>query len=940
MQSTNYRFFLRQVGVFVHSRNQLPESQLQNQALLQSWHLQSLVIIRRVRIRRLPSPYESRCRDYTQDASPDQPIYNQLRCLQRCRAQDDRHGLIGDLLLRSDPKELVLTDAMGRGPCPSALCPPGCSEEHFKLRNKRVFSSARNQLFIQLDEQIDVIQCRPIFTYMVLIFYALNQLSIAFGWNVLLATNRLARLCSSCLRFRRRAIFAKTANIFTFLLLLHQTVQLAGLYSNFSTITNTEINVQTMQKKYLLTVCLNLDQIYFSRKERVAYIHWFYRYSLQLLLKQWEDANTWLLNVSKNRRTVANLLSQEEQIKNHILSLRQSLLQLGYNVSNIRNEPVRMYKKRTRSLQTLRRYSFAKLLRNTIPLREMIIQPYNLYEGVILGASCLHVRYLENILTGSHKCYRMTLSQYSCRRNFIGSITSLFSFPFTHLYLDDGIFEPQSSRLDNLRAVVEERRQLLASPYSTDCQWYPALKTSNNISCSSQAECINVCMIERSIQEYGELPIDLPFLWPKYSPLLGPWHRDYIRFSPNHQQHEAFRPECQQKFRRPDCVRSRFFNEFRINSGSMGAFRISFFTRQTKTVLSPKYTLVQFIIDLMGLLSLCVGMSLLRVMRNFTVLIRRVFERQSAGRPPLRRSSSNSHWIRFLLLLGLVYQVGQLVGLYRSKPVSTQVRAGTSVNSVLFVPNTVLCFPLAQILIDPVHVNSTMHATFKQLQTSHFSAYNFKSVAQIINATLDFGSLVLNARFLVKAGDSYEFKAFTPLQLRRLERIKRYKTLQMNVWLLRDQKCFSFKNGLDRGVSRNSPVALLRFPSFFMATLSFFADNLNVNMFEQELDGGVHVVFSYQLMTFQNSVRACQNRLQASNLFDRSGQMQRDMLLKFGAVQTLLPLDDRFFHHPIDNRNLDVTRKNIQQYLNVNRKVWSDAECELDFRFRVMNFFR
>lgn len=914
------------ISVFVHSKDQLPATSFANQGLLRPGNWQFMINIRRVRIHRLANSLENNCRHYD-----DNEFHNQKHCQQRCSSVQANFGSSSDLYTNLDraykisshpPTTQLLSKCFSK-------CLPKCKEDQFHLRDLAPYRTARNQIFIRLDEQTDMIECKPLLTFISLMLYSLNQLSIAFGWNFLLAIDRLAQICSTlCLRLSARwqiqNFLHKLALIATFLLLSHQTLQLVNLYLSCPTTTTTEINMQTMQKQYRLTLCFYLEDVHFFGQDRLAYDIWFFSLSLRVLFKEWNQANQWLQNKKQNRKTVATFLSKEQHFKNHLNYLYINLKRIDQNQSISKLKSGGHFIKKYLSLPQLRSFPFSRLKYETLQFNEILLQYYGIYEGIILGADCLQFSHLDEIITGYYKCFRVVISQKLCLDRFISKISTIFLMPLAHLYLDEGVFESQSSKLDNLNAIVEERLEIATG----NCQDYSKLKLANNISCSSRAECINVCMIEHSVREFQALPADLPFIFPKYVSLLGPWLFHQIRFD-TRIKHEMFQSQCQQVFTQPDCQRSRFFNEFRDYQQVFKSSSINFITSQTKVTLWSSYKFSQFLMDLMGIFSICVGMSLLNLTKTLMHLLRFLFEL-----PP-----QNFSFLRLFLLIGLAYQQWQLFLLYQSKPVSTLIKSGASIGSVNIVPTFVLCFSITHILKSPSKMDSNVNATLASLRFVHYSNYHFQNVSQILDATFNFSQLVRRAEFLISNKKSVRFQLFCKKALSNLESSKKYQSLRMNTMFMGDKKCFVFKNFIDSSSSDQTLLANIRFKSKhrLKPNLQFYTTNLGLPMFGAVIDQPMHVIYSYQLIASQSTIQTCQNEINNLDLFRSSSQVQKKTLLKYGSVHTLIPLDDQFFQHPIDNRNLDTIRTDVSRFLKENHKILNNSKCVINYKFRLMN---
>ena len=917
----------KNIRIYFHVRNELPVSGLQNHALLQSFGFQSFVNIRKRQVHRLPSPYESKCRKYAGNFT------SQKHCLQRCMSAQNNDASAFDLYLSSDG-EFKVSSFLKHRPSSACLneCPPSCHEEQFYLRSSRLQKTARNQVFFQLDKQIGVIKSSPIVTLNTLIFYSFNELSIAFGWNILLLSDQLAEIVSCLLflflrcrfRFRLKNFLHKLISITSWGLLWLQSGQLCVLYLNFSTTTNTEIQVQTMQREYILTICFDLDETYYAESLH-AYKIWFFSRTFLECSTDWNLTSQWLMKY-RDRKTIVRLLSKEKRIQRRLEEISQFLKHSGTNTTNLRHQP--LIKRKVLSLSSLWKKPFSHLINGTITSHEMgneiMVEFYSAFEGIMLGANCLDFQFMDEVFTAEYKCFRIRISQAFCGKRLIRRISSYPILLYAHLYLNDGLFE--NLRLDNLNAVFEEKHELLSFPYSSNSLEYSTLKLAHNISCSSQAECINVCIIERSVREFERIPNNLPFLWPKYRPLLGRYLYHHIRFSSD-LRHESFRQQCQQQFAQPDCIRSRFFNEFQVQHQVFQMVTINFITKQTRIQLTPRYKFVQFLLDMMGLLSLCAGLSLFNIMRTLTDGFRRLFDQTSLA---------TSFWIRFLLLIGFAYQLWQLLDLYHSNPMSTLIQSGSSVGSVHFVPDFSLCFPFALILKDASHLSpeiSKMGSTF-------FGSLRLKNAFSLLNSTLDLSELLESGKFLIhdKTAEKNRFYRFDRKMLSELEKAKRYKSLRLSITFFRTKKCFVFQNRI-HSLLFESLITEIKLKSLTLKpSLTFYAADLENPLFSFDADFSVHVMYSYQLTTFQNSLPTCVKLIGKKDLFNASAEIQRKTLSKFGSVQTLHALDERFFQHPIVNPNVNLLSEKTRQYEH--RRISNGKACILNFKFRFMSIFQ
>lgn len=899
--------------VFMHGQDRF-EHPKSNLFEIENNQLLAVLQVRRVRVIRLPAPYDDGCRNYA-DIDDDQHLQNQRLCVEHCMDNLARISLQQTFFeWQNVPVSRIKEQKMRNKRQNSSQdliqkcvhqCPPSCVEDHFYVRTTSWHFSRQNFFLIQLEPQVDVIEYVPRLSRIDLMLQMLNQINFVFNLNLIHCIHALHKLLQT---FRLTTsswskLLGKHAHLMMITFVLYQLVCSMSEYLQYPVISATELYENQRRNQLQISVCFQIKQLYYHPE---------------------------ILNYNFNilKRHFKPMLKYDALYNSTWENLNLNVYFQDFHMFWLAND--RLWNQEMKSI------SFQKIQRHTSSHKQ-----FNGITSHIFGHACIKFKLTNQVLTLNYKCYVLRFHSNNCSQ-WIGIVHFYLEIFYSHLFYETDLHLPVGGKLLSSANLVENRRLLLPKPYKTDCWNYRQRSNRFNITCDSRQECVNLCMIDLTIRWFQKLPSSIPLLWPKYVSLVNeinqqlPFDTGFL--------HEHFRAQCNFQYSRPDCVQQEFttISTQRMNQ-QKSHFVAHFNSKLIVTRFVPAFDFIRLVMHVIELISLCLGISLQNLLLSLHCALKRCFD--------LRPTSSLPPYLQMLLWLAMSYQLYELACLYVDPPTVSLTRAGNAFGRYNFPPSIAFCMDIVNALKNStLKKRSTFHNLFVDESNRSYTGEYLNKIT--MNLSKSFISIEFLKGFLDYSSNNHQLQpVWTRLKstrhLDQLDKSHHYENLEIKTFFFERYKCFLLRLRLQQFQMPIPParpvLRVLAQPIFSFILIFGQSVYLNPDI-HIKVERPIKLYYSNDLLRIDKSSHDCQQHIVERNLFDMADYMQRQLLKAFKRTSTQVPLSESFFKHKVQK---NFKYELLKQYINlfsINNQSLSffanlnDPKCKLSYRLHTSSY--
>jgi hypothetical protein len=900
--------------VFVHSKMKIVENKFLSFLPIGPEFHNEMVRIFRVKYERLPLPYEDSCHRYDATQYDSQSL-----CLQRCL---NRPGHPNNAYFEWSPDVPFVNYSKSRlsyeansnlstlATC-FDLCPSECDQEVFRVRSSTHFYHKENQLFVEFEPLSVIIRHNPMLSWSLFTTVTFNQLSFLFGFTMLNGFRLLLRPIRYDCRFHSfcRALHSLCCTVLLGWLVIHTTL-LVLEYRRYETVATVRFESQVLRHRLKVSVCFHKQPLVHNRTFRNEYNVW----RLQTRLASMKRNIKSMRNLAKNslhskaewRRLMREVnvyhSSQWNEITNELLTYNKSADTSGSRWPRLTN--MFDYIRPTSFIENM---TFEALQAESFEWFELTLMQPTYKERFLLSWHCVHVQHNEIFYISNSKCFVLTLVQRNCPRHFAQrfvlrtGVTRAANYMGNNMFLAHGIS-------GMFRNMLEVRQELLPPPYETNCRSYDHYSFGHlNVTCNLRHECISLCTIDETLRRFGHLPLNVPFFWPKYSAMIAGQEAN-VRFV-DVANFDRIETMCTQRFAQHDCKSSLFYNEFNDHNEPISKLELLFKSNVQVIRHWVKFSLTDLLLQITGVLSLSIGLSMGVLLRTLYRCIRYVWF-------GCNKTSSNSLsrlLIRLLLLLGFLIQLYNLsMQVCRATSIFS-VRTQFNRNSFQYVPPVSICFKMRRILD-----KSQMRTGQQQQKWLAFLNFVLRTerdanltVGDLLDLTLSYEQLFEQTSFIwqqvQQSGEVLtRYRGESGLSGPSTSSAVCSSNLCVQTYLMGRNKCFLFRLLLLPAPQRqpiNNPVLKLKmFDSKQLDSVNVHLGSLHEKHKTDDLRDSLYIAYEseYKLRDEQSTFDLYEETRQ-TDLLEPWNRRQQQLLLQHNHTSLIMPVSQKFRNSRVDN---------------------------------------